>query len=87
MNYIALCAESMPARVLKGIKSGALNSLQTITAYVEPSLAQAKADDKFKFERHGYFVADRVEHDKGYKSVFNFAVGLKDSWTHRRPSQ
>jgi glutaminyl-tRNA synthetase len=34
------------------------NSLQTITAYVEPALANAKPDDKFQFERHGYFVAD-----------------------------
>ena len=55
------------------------NSLQTITAYVEPSLAQAKADDKFQFERHGYFVADRVDCKLG-NSVFNRAVGLKDSW-------
>ena len=55
------------------------NSLQTITAYVEPSLAQAKPDDKFQFERHGYFVADRVDHSAG-KTVFNRVTGLKDSW-------
>jgi glutaminyl-tRNA synthetase len=47
---------------------------------VEPSLAAAKADDKFQFERHGYFVADRVDHVQGTKPVFNLAVGLKDSW-------
>jgi glutaminyl-tRNA synthetase len=56
------------------------NSLQTITAYVEPSLAQAKPDDKFQFERHGYFVADRVDHGKDGKAVFNRVTGLKDSW-------
>ncbi len=55
------------------------NSLQTITAYVEPSLAQAKPDDKFQFERHGYFVADRVDHGNG-KVVFNKITGLKDTW-------
>ena len=55
------------------------NSLTTITAYVEPSLAQSKADDKFQFERLGYFVADRAEHRDGHL-VFNRAVGLKDSW-------
>ncbi len=55
------------------------HSLQTITAYVEPSLAQAKADDKFQFERHGYFVADRVDHKDG-KVVFNKITGLKDTW-------
>ena len=80
MNSIAFCADSMPARVLKGIKSRAFSSLQTIAAYVEPSLAQAKADDKFQFERHGYFVADRVDQKDG-KVVFNKITGLKDTWT------
>ncbi len=55
------------------------NSLQTITAYVEPSLANAKPDDKFQFERHGYFVADRVDHAAG-KAVFNKITSLKDTW-------
>ena len=55
------------------------NSLKVLKAFVEPSLAAAKADDKFQFERHGYFVADRVDHAAG-KPVFNLAVGLKDSW-------
>lgn len=31
------------------------DSLKTVTAYVEPSLARAEADDKFRFERHGQF--------------------------------
>ncbi|MDB5743843.1 MAG: glutaminyl-tRNA synthetase [Polaromonas sp.] len=62
-------------------------SLKVMTAYVEPSLAEggaieAKADDKFQFERHGYFVADRVDHAVG-KPVFNLAVGLKDSWVNK----
>ena len=55
------------------------NSLKTVNAIVEPSLAQAQPDEKFQFERHGYFVADRVDHAAG-KPVFNFAVGLKDSF-------
>jgi glutaminyl-tRNA synthetase len=55
------------------------NSLKVVQAFVEPSLATAKADDKLQFERHGYFVADRVDHAAG-KPVFNLAVGLKDSW-------
>ncbi|MEY4363311.1 MAG: Glutamine--tRNA ligase, partial [Pseudomonadota bacterium] len=55
------------------------NSLQTVTAYVEPSLASAQPDQKFQFERHGYFVADRLDHTHS-KPVFNRAVGLKDSW-------
>ena len=55
------------------------NSLKVVTAIVEPSLANAKPDDKFQFERHGYFVADRIDHS-AEKPVFNLAVGLKDSW-------
>jgi glutaminyl-tRNA synthetase len=56
------------------------NSLKVITAIVEPSLANAVAGQQFQFERHGYFVADRVDHVQGAKAVFNLAVGLKDSW-------
>ena len=56
------------------------NSLKVVTAIVEPSLANALPDQKFQFERHGYFVADRVDHLQGSKPVFNLAVGLKDSW-------
>ena len=56
------------------------NSLKVMRAVVEPSLAAAKANDKFQFERHGFFVAGRVDHVQGTKPVFNLAVGLKDSW-------
>jgi glutaminyl-tRNA synthetase len=55
------------------------DSLKVVKAYIEPSLAQARPDEKFQFERHGYFVADRIDHAPG-KPVFNRAVGLKDSW-------
>jgi len=54
-------------------------NLKVVTAYVEPSLASAKGDDRFQFERHGYFVADRVEHADG-RPVFNRVAGMKDSW-------
>lgn len=55
------------------------NSKQVLASYVEPSLATVERDAKFQFERTGYFVADRVDHEQG-KPVFNLAVGLKDSW-------
>ncbi len=55
------------------------NSLQVVQAIVEPSLATCAPDEKFQFERHGYFVADRVDHQPG-KPVFNKSTGLKDSW-------
>ena len=54
-------------------------ALQVVHAYLEPSLAQAKPEERFQFERHGYFVADRVEHSAD-RPVFNRAVTLKDSW-------
>ncbi len=56
------------------------NSLQVVQAWVEPSLGKVQPDDKFQFERHGYFVADRVDHVPGTKRVFNRVTGLKDSW-------
>ena len=57
-----------------------VTTMPSFTAIVEPSLANATPDQKLQFERHGYFVADRVEHVTGTKPVFNLAVGLKDSW-------
>ncbi|MBI3150227.1 MAG: glutamine--tRNA ligase/YqeY domain fusion protein [Betaproteobacteria bacterium] len=52
---------------------------RVIQARLEPSLAQAKPEERFQFERHGYFVADRVDSQPG-APVFNRAVGLRDSW-------
>ena len=56
------------------------NSKKTVLGYVEPSLAAAQADDRFQFERHGYFVADRKDHGPG-KLVFNRTATLKDTWS------
>ena len=56
------------------------HSLQVVQAYVEPSLLKAAPDQKFQFERLGYFVADRLDHVTGSKLVFNRVTGLKDSW-------
>jgi glutaminyl-tRNA synthetase len=55
------------------------NSKRVLQAFVEESLASAQPDDKFQFERTGYFVADRKDHT-ATKPVFNLAVTLKDSW-------
>ena len=55
------------------------DSLKVVTAYVEPSLANVSAGAHFQFERHGYFVTDRVDHAGG-KLVFNKITGLKDTW-------
>ena len=50
-----------------------------ITAQLEAALKDAASEDRFQFERHGYFVADRVDSRPG-APVFNRAVTLKDSW-------
>ena len=55
------------------------DSKTVLSSYVEPAAAAAARDDKFQFERNGYFVADREDHT-AEKPVFNLAVGLKDSW-------
>ncbi len=56
------------------------DSKRVITAQLEPALKEAKPEQRFQFERHGYFVADRIDSRTG-APVFNRAVTLKDSWT------
>ncbi len=56
------------------------DSKRVITAQLEPTLRTALAEERFQYERHGYFVADRVDSKPG-APVFNRAVTLKDSWT------
>ena len=55
------------------------DSKKVVTAYLEPGLREARPEDRYQFERHGYFVADRIDSQPG-KPVFNRTVGLKDSW-------
>jgi glutaminyl-tRNA synthetase len=55
------------------------DSLRVVQAWIEPSLQHVGADQRFQFERHGYFVTDRVDHAPG-TPVFNRIAGLKDSW-------
>ncbi|MES2299635.1 MAG: glutamine--tRNA ligase/YqeY domain fusion protein [Pseudomonadota bacterium] len=55
------------------------NAKEVVTAYLEPGMAEAQADQRFQFERHGYFVADRVDSRAG-KPVFNRVTTLKDSF-------
>ena len=47
-------------------------------AFIEPSVANAKAGDRFQFERLGYFVVDKDS--KPGQLVFNRAVALTDTW-------
>ena len=55
------------------------NAKEVVSAWLEPGLVTALADDRYQFERHGYFVADRVDSKAG-KPIFNRITTLKDSW-------
>ncbi len=57
------------------------DSLKIVTGYVEPSLKNAQIEDKFQFQRLGYFTVDK---DSVAESlVFNKTVGLKDAWEEK----
>ncbi len=47
--------------------------------YVESALADAEPESRFQFERLGYYVADRYDHNKAHP-VFNRTVTLRDTW-------
>ncbi|HYV49449.1 MAG TPA: glutamine--tRNA ligase/YqeY domain fusion protein [Myxococcaceae bacterium] len=59
------------------------DSLQVVSrAMLEPSLASAKAGERFQFERLGYFCADKDS--KPEALVFNRTVTLKDTWAREQ---
>ncbi len=76
--YEHLFTDEQPDSGGRDLMSG-LNpdSKKVVAAYVEPLLAQLQPDDKAQIERHGYFVADRVDHAPGHP-VLNRVASLKD---------
>ena len=54
------------------------HSVAVISAKVEPSLAEAKPDQRFQFERLAYFSLD--PYSTPGKPVFNRTITLKDAW-------
>ncbi|WP_342607345.1 glutamine--tRNA ligase [Vibrio tritonius] len=54
-------------------------SLVKVQGFVEPSLAEAKPEFGYQFERIGYFCADNKD-SKADALVFNRTVGLRDTW-------
>ena len=79
--YERLFTEAQPDAGGRDFKA-ALNSAskRVVSGFIEASLAHAQPDDKFQFERHGYFVADRVDHTAA-RPVLNRIAALKDSWS------
>ncbi len=57
------------------------NSLKVVKGFVEPSLKDANVEDKFQFQRIGYFTIDKDS--TADKLVFNKTVGLKDMWAEQ----
>lgn len=58
-------------------------SLTVLTdCWIEPSLAAAAPEDRFQFEREGYFVADRYDHSSKHP-VFNKTIGLRDTFNEQ----
>jgi glutaminyl-tRNA synthetase len=55
------------------------DSKRVIAARVEAAAAEAAPEERFQFERHGYFVADIADHAP-QRPAFNRTVTLKDSW-------
>jgi len=62
------------------------HSRKAVSAYVEPALGDAAPEQRYQFERHGYFIADPKDH-RGAKPVFNRAVTLRDSWGKAAPAR
>ncbi len=55
------------------------NSLEVIkNALIEPAVIQDRTNNRFQFERHGYFYRDSND-----KPIFNRIVSLKDSWAKK----
>ena len=86
--YDILFTKENPEEVAPGGDwRGNLNpkSLETVTAQVEPSLAEAKAGERVQFERLGYFCVD-PDSAPG-RPVFNRTVTLKDAWAKAQKGQ
>jgi len=55
------------------------DSLKVVRAKLEPSLADAAPEQRFQFERLGYFALDSKDSQPG-APVFNRTITLKDTW-------
>lgn len=62
------------------------NSEQKFVGFVEQSVSDRPADQRYQFEREGYFIQDEANASVG-TLVFNEIVGLKDSADKMRASQ
>ncbi len=75
--YDRLFSVPQPGRERDFVEDLNRDSKRSLTAQLEPALAGAKPEERFQFERHGYFVCDRDG------AAFNRTVTLKDSWSRQ----
>ena len=54
------------------------NSLEVVTAKCEPALAEARPEERYQFERLGYFALDPDSTPK--KQIWNRTITLRDTW-------
>jgi len=67
----------------EGIEDINPDSLKIIKdALIEPAVISDKPDERFQFERQGYFYAEPIDYTEEHP-VFNKIVGLKDSWVKK----
>jgi glutaminyl-tRNA synthetase len=55
---------------------------RVVQAWLEPAAASVEPEQRFQFERLGYFVADRIDH-RPDAPVFNRTATLRDAWTRQ----
>ncbi|WP_373002119.1 glutamine--tRNA ligase/YqeY domain fusion protein [Sulfurimonas sp.] len=75
------------AEAPEGLEDLNPHSLTVIkNALIEPAVITEKPDERFQFERQGYFYADPIDYTDE-KPVFNKIVGLKDSYTKKKTAE
>ena len=72
--------ETEPARDFKSFINA--NSLEVAKAKGEPALADARPDERYQFERLGYFALDPDSTTQ--KQIWNRTVSLRDTWAKLR---
>jgi glutaminyl-tRNA synthetase len=81
--YDRLFKDEAPA----GVENINPDSLKVIKdALIEPAVILDKPDERFQFEREGYFYTDPLDYTDEHP-VFNKIVGLKDSWAKKKTSK
>lgn len=78
-EYDRLYSNEAPESV-EDLNPHSLNVIEN--ALIEPAVINEKPDERFQFERQGYFYADPIDYTNE-KPVFNKIVGLKDSWAKK----